>query len=244
MYEQLTIDGEIAYAYKRNPYYFVTRSGKVYSVYIKSAHGRVDFEHPRLLASSRDRYGYDRVVICDHGHKNYLHIHTIVAEQFIGVVYKTGLTVNHIDGNKLNNSADNLEIITSPENTRHAIALGLRKPKTPLRVLFNGEWYSFTDMASCTRRFPDLSRQYLFHLHNGVITQLATQLVFGANYSVSIYQNGVCITTVSSYTEADNYLGWKRGVTSSRAHGRQDFAERVNKYHVEFEGVSTIERAE
>ena len=244
MYEQLTIDGEIAYAYKHNPYYFVTRSGKVYSVYVKSAQGRVDFEHPRLLAPSRDRYGYDRVIISDHGTKKYLHIHTIIAEQFIGSVYKTGLTVNHKDGNKLNNSADNLEIITSAENTRHAIELGLRRPKTPLRVLFNGEWYNFTDMASCTRRFPDLSRQYLFQLHNGVITQLATLLVFGEGHKVSIYRNGECIKTVDSYRDADRFIGCSLGMTSCRAHGSQEYAERVNKYHVEFEGVSTIEKAE
>lgn len=244
MYEQLQINGEIAYAYKHNPYYFVTCSGKIYSVLVKGGQGSVDYAKPRLLATSRDRYGYDRVVLSDHGIKQYLHVHTIVTEQFIGDVYKTGLTVNHKDGNKLNNHVDNLEIITSTENTRHAIKAGLRGENTPLRVRYQTSWFDFPTMIACNKAFPNLSLHYLQQLRNGIVTAKATQLVFGDHYSVSVYQNGVCVATVSSYTEADNYLGWKRGVTSGRAHGRQDYAERVNKYHVEFEGVSTIERAE
>jgi hypothetical protein len=43
---------------------------------------------------------------------------------FRGLV-PVGRELNHIDGNKLNNSVTNLEIVTSKENTAHAIALGL-----------------------------------------------------------------------------------------------------------------------
>ena len=50
-------------------------------------------------------------------------LHRLVADTFIGEV--KGFTVNHKDGNTLNNSIDNLEIVTQLENNIHAIQEGL-----------------------------------------------------------------------------------------------------------------------
>lgn len=51
-------------------------------------------------------------------------VHALVAQAFIGDRPK-GFQVNHLDGNKLNNSFDNLEYCSPKENTRHAHATGL-----------------------------------------------------------------------------------------------------------------------
>jgi hypothetical protein len=51
-------------------------------------------------------------------------VHRLVAGAFVPG-YRRGLHVNHIDGDKLNNHADNLEWVTCQENSDHAYTVGL-----------------------------------------------------------------------------------------------------------------------
>lgn len=50
-------------------------------------------------------------------------LHRLIADTFIKCV--DGLTVNHKDGNTLNNSIDNLEVVTIEDNKLHAKLNGL-----------------------------------------------------------------------------------------------------------------------
>lgn len=51
------------------------------------------------------------------------YVHRIVTQFFIGNIPK-GMQVNHIDGNRFNNSADNLEIVSPLENMQNAVDRG------------------------------------------------------------------------------------------------------------------------
>lgn len=51
-------------------------------------------------------------------------VHRILAYCYLGA-FDQGMVVNHKDGNKLNNSLDNLEVVTYSQNTRHAREMGL-----------------------------------------------------------------------------------------------------------------------
>ena len=87
--------------------------------YEVSQYGRIKHnfkEHYRLLGGSKHQDGYVFVTI--HGAQTPLH--RIVAKAFHAESYEEGMVVNHIDGNKQNNFASNLEWVTQKENIRHS----------------------------------------------------------------------------------------------------------------------------
>lgn len=55
------------------------------------------------------------------------YVHRLVCEAFIGAI-PNGMTVNHKDGNKANNRASNLEVVTYSENHLHAFHVLHRRP--------------------------------------------------------------------------------------------------------------------
>lgn len=70
--------------------------------------------------------GYVHIKLCKDNKGHYKSVHRLVADAFIPNI-ENKREVNHIDGNKLNNSVDNLEWVTSSENQKHAFNLGLQK---------------------------------------------------------------------------------------------------------------------
>lgn len=81
----------------------------------------------KTLKQSLSSSGYLHVQLYKHGKPKTMLIHVLVASTFIENPLNKR-EVNHIDGNKQNNNANNLEWVTRAENLSHAIKLGLRKP--------------------------------------------------------------------------------------------------------------------
>ena len=121
--------------------YRVSNTGKVFSV-----------RRGILLKGKIDRYGYLAVVLWN-GKNNYRTVHRLVAGAF--VPSKDGCNVvNHLDCNKLNNSADNLEWTTVQGNTKHAYdnsqkyqdrikvinPVGIEAKKIKIDAYYNGEY--------------------------------------------------------------------------------------------------------
>lgn len=64
-------------------------------------------------------------------------IHRLVATFFVPNPHPDiCTTVNHIDGDKLNNYATNLEWVSQGENNRHANQMGLHKPPSADKIVF------------------------------------------------------------------------------------------------------------
>ena len=109
--------------------YEVNENGNVFSVERIVVSGKNKkcvrkFER-KEKAQRRDKYGYFRVSLSKEGTVKAISVHRIVAMTFIEGNEK--LTVNHKDGNKLNNHYSNLEFISSVENLKHAHRIGLSK---------------------------------------------------------------------------------------------------------------------
>lgn len=79
---------------------------------------------PALIG--RDGYFVVSLSASNRAHQRY--VHHLVAAAFIGP-RPNGMNVNHIDGDKRNNRATNLEYVTQLDNVRHALASGMfRRP--------------------------------------------------------------------------------------------------------------------
>ena len=77
----------------------------------------------KLLSNSSDAE-YQVVKVCYKDRHEYVRIHKLVAIAFVEKVEGKNY-VNHIDANKHNNRADNLEWVTQKENIIHARKMGL-----------------------------------------------------------------------------------------------------------------------
>ena len=71
-----------------------------------------------------DKYGYNYVSLYENQKHKQGMVHRMVAQAFIPNPEKRP-QVNHIDGDKLNNSLENLEWVTPQENIAHAKETGL-----------------------------------------------------------------------------------------------------------------------
>ena len=84
-----------------------------------------------ILKPFADRYGYLRLSI---GNTDNVYIHKLVCQAFNGNPPNYNYQINHIDSNRQNNCASNLEWCTAKENIAHGIRYGNIDPEKGLRV--------------------------------------------------------------------------------------------------------------
>ena len=78
-----------------------------------------------IYQTSNVQVGYKQVSLWKNNKNTLYYVHRLVAEAFIPNP-DSKPEVNHIDGNRCNNLVENLEWVTSSENSYHASETGLR----------------------------------------------------------------------------------------------------------------------
>ena len=94
---------------------------KGYEEYEVDTNGIVYGKNGKPLKYSLNYKGYCMINFYVNHKRTGFGIHTLVAKQFIPNNNINKNQVNHKDGNKTNNSVDNLEWVTSGENMRHSV---------------------------------------------------------------------------------------------------------------------------
>lgn len=73
----------------------------------------------QIIKQRKNKSGYLYAMIVLNNKRKFVRVHRLVAQAFIPNINNKPY-VNHIDGNKTNNNASNLEWVTPKENTKHA----------------------------------------------------------------------------------------------------------------------------
>ena len=85
--------------------------------------GLIRNKHGLIRKTTVSKNGYERVGF--RGGQETVFVHRLVARAFCDEC-ADGLEINHKDGDKLNNTASNLEWVTKSENIKHAYRTGLK----------------------------------------------------------------------------------------------------------------------
>jgi hypothetical protein len=122
--------------------YQVSDCGKIKS--LERPHHLRGIRKEKILILSVDRGGYQFIKLWKNGSSKQLYIHRLVMYSHSHVDEE--LTVNHIDGNKLNNHISNLEYMTNGDNTRY-----YHKNNPTCVVLDTFTNITFTSVSSASR---------------------------------------------------------------------------------------------
>ena len=98
--------------------YLISNKGNVMSIHFKGS------KYSKCLHPTPSPTGYLAVIFYEKGKPRRFYVHRLVANAFI----RNDLNlpeVNHIDGNKANNSVENLEWCTPSHNKAHGVKTGL-----------------------------------------------------------------------------------------------------------------------
>lgn len=132
-----------------NNRYYATDKGLIY-----------DTKLNKPVPISKSKRGWLRCHIWfDDGIRRTVGVHRLIAMTFLGICE---LTVNHIDGNKENNSIGNLEYMSKKEQNIHRSQIIFKGNQRPVKCLDNNTIYN--NAAEAARKLNLLDYSHICHV--------------------------------------------------------------------------------
>ena len=152
--------------------YKISNFGNVKSIFVDQA----SKEKEQILKTTKSSTGYIHVQLYKDGKSSTVNIHRLVAIAFIPNPFNKP-EVNHIDSDRTNNNASNLEWVTHSENIKHSINFGNRdmsvlwtNKKRKYKILqysLNGEFIAKWDRIEDIMSMYNSSKSSIYACLNG-----------------------------------------------------------------------------
>ena len=97
-------------------------------------------------------------------------IHRLVAQEFLGFPENKSMTVNHKDGDRLNNKLENLEWLSLKDNIKHGFENGLYCNQIAIKVenKKNGQIYIYRSMSEASKNIQQNHGYISRKIKNGI----------------------------------------------------------------------------
>ena len=137
------------------PGYQASNCGRIRSHNKVTSSSRFPVRHwkDRILKQKVSKDRCSRVSLWKDGKEKTVLVHRLIASTFLENLFDTRMTVNHKDGNRQNNSIENLEWLTTGDNIRHGFRTGLydRVQKPCVLAAPDGMKYEFPSLSEASR---------------------------------------------------------------------------------------------
>lgn len=139
------------------PNYAASKCGKVFRI----STGKEMSQTARKTIYTNAKYYYS-VRVCHDNLASNARVNVLVADAWLEKPSELHLDVNHIDGNTLNNTLDNLEWTTKSQNQRHALDIGLKQKGEDLynAALTNEQVHEVCKLLVDKMRIKDISDRF------------------------------------------------------------------------------------
>ena len=133
--------------------YKASNLGNVKSLWFQSNLQNKKYYREKILKPKKSKNNCLRVDLWKNGEHKTWTIHRLIGITFLKNDKYKKLTINHKDGNRLNNNVENLEWVTLAENIKHGFDKGLYSNQTKTKVInkHTKEEYIFTSMSKASK---------------------------------------------------------------------------------------------